>query len=197
MGDYCPTPVPEKLPCLQDIRADCFHFGPLVPEDCSEAWIYWREADDRRPEAFKWDTGWDVYALQRERMRSRVLATKEDAMREGFCNEEWLKPAWQEFESQTEDSKPGRVYVELSHTLGLSIRFRRMAKTEGGRLALVFRGTKAGDEVVILHGCCVPMILRRSGGNRYQVLGEALVKGMMCGEMATWAEDEADEIILV
>lgn len=77
------------------------------------------------------------------------------------------------------------------------MRLRRLALTEGGNLCLINSNAKPGDDVAILHGSAVPLILRWRAENRYQLVGEAIVDGMMHGEMVTWAEEEADDIILI
>lgn len=70
--------------------------------------------------------------------------------------------------------------------------------TVGGNFCLVPFLTAPGDVIVILHGCCVPHVLRKTDNpERYQMVGECYLQGAMRGEAVTWAEDEADVFILV
>lgn len=74
---------------------------------------------------------------------------------------------------------------------------RRLFCTEEGRLGLGPKpvGQEAGctDEVWILHGAKVPFILRREEGDRYRIVGETYVHGIMYGEET----GDAEEIRLV
>lgn len=71
-------------------------------------------------------------------------------------------------------------------------------RTIGGSFCLVPRLTASGDAIVILHGCCVPHVLRKTDDpERYKMVGECYIQGAMRGEAVTWAEDEADVFILV
>ncbi|CAI6339658.1 unnamed protein product [Periconia digitata] len=60
---------------------------------------------------------------------------------------------------------------------------RRLFRTRGGYLGTGARSLKNGDEVWILHGAGVPMVLRMRPNGNYQLIGEAFVYGLMHGEM--------------
>lgn len=75
------------------------------------------------------------------------------------------------------DTQPFAGLVE--EALGRSICW-----TEQGRLAMVPPGTQMGDEVWLIQGCRMPIILRRveqSGGAR-ELVGDSYVHGVMYGE---------------
>lgn len=59
--------------------------------------------------------------------------------------------------------------------------------------------TETGDDIAILHGARFPVILRKFGGRSqtYQVVGDCYIPGIMEGEAVHWAEEEADNIVLV
>ena len=57
------------------------------------------------------------------------------------------------------------------------------------KYGLAPQGCKVSDIVCILHGCSVPVVLSRSREQRYKVVGEAYVHGMMEGEAMELAED--------
>lgn len=66
---------------------------------------------------------------------------------------------------------------ELDMTSGSS---RRVFRTKGGLLGAGLRSLKPGDEVWVLGGAMVPMVLRVVGGKRtYHLVGESYVHGYM------------------
>lgn len=63
---------------------------------------------------------------------------------------------------------------------------RRLFRTKKGYLGLGAHGLAKGDKVYILAGGAVPLILRpRPTGDRYELIGDAYVHGVMDGEAAT------------
>lgn len=89
--------------------------------------------------------------------------------------------------------------LELANLTRFLARDRCVAVLESGRLALVGGDVvQAGDHIAILHGLNVPCILRKAKTEgEWTFHGDTLVKGIMKGEGVTWAEDEADTIVLV
>ncbi|KAM7211973.1 Heterokaryon incompatibility protein (HET) domain containing protein [Rhypophila decipiens] len=59
---------------------------------------------------------------------------------------------------------------------------RRMGVTQLGRMALFPKMTEQGDQVVILKGGRVPLVLRAKGNGYVELVGEAYVHGIMDGE---------------
>lgn len=53
--------------------------------------------------------------------------------------------------------------------------------TENGYMGLAPVGTQVGDEVVVLLGCPVPLVLRRQN-EKFQVIGDTYVYGLMEGQ---------------
>lgn len=70
---------------------------------------------------------------------------------------------------------------------------RRMARVDGGWTALVPGDAREGDQVFILKGGRVPIVLREKGEN-WEVVGEAYVHGIMEGEL--WDEERCREMWL-
>lgn len=70
-------------------------------------------------------------------------------------------------------------------------------------MGLVPRGAMLGDEVCVILGAHVPFLVRRvphdeAGTDRYQLLGECYLQGIMNGEvMDSMPESEMREIELV
>jgi hypothetical protein len=60
-------------------------------------------------------------------------------------------------------------------------RHRRLASTNRGRLGLVRSKVRLGDLIVVLLGCSVPVVLRKSG-QQYVLFGETYIHGIMNGE---------------
>ena len=68
---------------------------------------------------------------------------------------------------------------------------RWMANTEGGRLALLPGTAELGDKIAVLYGGKLPYILRKIG-ERWELVGECYVHGVMHGE--AFKEEECYEI---
>ncbi|KAH6701962.1 hypothetical protein BKA61DRAFT_619977 [Leptodontidium sp. MPI-SDFR-AT-0119] len=62
---------------------------------------------------------------------------------------------------------------------------RRMVRLNEGYIALVPGETQVGDQIFLLKGGSVPVVLRQKGDN-WEVIGEAYVHGVMRGEL--WDE---------
>ena len=75
---------------------------------------------------------------------------------------------------------------------------KRMLITSQGYLGMAPLSAEKGDIIVIIQGCKVPVVLRpRPGGEDYQVVGEAYVKGFMKGEgVEGMKESDFKELVL-
>ncbi|KAM0350670.1 hypothetical protein ACHAPU_003158 [Fusarium lateritium] len=71
------------------------------------------------------------------------------------------------------------VYMMSLITTTLSS--RRPALTEQGHFACIFESSLVGDEIWVVSGCPTPLVLRHEG-QRYSLVGEAYVHGIMHGE---------------
>ena len=75
------------------------------------------------------------------------------------------------------------AYLEAVHD---TLNNRSLLITKRGRIGLAPIGAKAGDEVCLLPGASVPILLRatksRDGSSAHQLVGEAYVHGIMYGE---------------
>ncbi|KAF2855515.1 HET-domain-containing protein [Plenodomus tracheiphilus IPT5] len=89
---------------------------------------------------------------------------------------------------------------------------RKVMRTEGGRLGLApwmdsraGVGGEKGSAIVVLHGCCVPVVLERvigggeegGEGEEWVVVGDCYVEGSMFGEGVGWEVKDAREFVLV
>lgn len=75
-------------------------------------------------------------------------------------------------------------------------RDRRVALSEGDRLALVPSSSLRHVEIWVLYGCSAPVILRRIADSEYKLIGVCYVDGIMYGEAVTDSEGGAPEIFL-
>ncbi|KAK2035331.1 HET-domain-containing protein [Colletotrichum zoysiae] len=71
---------------------------------------------------------------------------------------------------------------------------RRFFITRRGYMGIGPAGTKAGDSVVVLLGAQVPFVLRSRGLNKYEVVGETYVSGIMKGEVLTNLAESKREV---
>jgi hypothetical protein len=74
-----------------------------------------------------------------------------------------------------------RIAVDLNISIGGATISRKFLRTERGFMGLAPQLAEVGDEVWILLGCDVPMILRKCD-DYYTLVGECFVYGMMEGE---------------
>jgi hypothetical protein len=65
--------------------------------------------------------------------------------------------------------------------------WRRLVTTEGGYLGLVPTAARAGNIIVVVPGCDMPLVLRQDG-EWFRVLGEAHVHRIMEGEVLDMVE---------
>ncbi|KAK0735317.1 heterokaryon incompatibility protein-domain-containing protein [Apiosordaria backusii] len=70
-----------------------------------------------------------------------------------------------------------------------------LARLDDGRLALVPHDTMVGDEIALLAGGRCPFAVRRVHYNRFELVGDCYVDGIMEGE--AWREWEAREMAFV
>jgi hypothetical protein len=75
----------------------------------------------------------------------------------------------------------------ITWLLGSTLPYRSPVLTTTGYLGLALRSTRVGDEIWILAGCPMPVVLRKveSDINAYRLIGEVYVHGIMHGEAVT------------
>ncbi len=76
-------------------------------------------------------------------------------------------------------------------------RRRRFVVLKERHLGLMPLAVEDDDFVVVLHGSSLPFVLRPLDNGSYKLIGGCFVEGIMHGEAVNWAEDEADEFMLV
>ena len=92
-----------------------------------------------------------------------------------------------------------RIIKHASHGLPTAwvLPFRRRTVfTKDGRFAVAPMSTKTSDQIWILGGSLVPVILKRVSEGRYNLVGQAFVYGVMHGE-AVDGTKELGSILLV
>ena len=88
------------------------------------------------------------------------------------------------------ESSPGIVFDFLRRVQS-AIWGRRLATSSRGDVVLGPRSCEVDDLVCILHGCSVPVLLRKRGDEMgYTFVGECYVHGMMDGDANVHKEDE-------
>ncbi|KAF1841543.1 WD40 repeat-like protein [Cucurbitaria berberidis CBS 394.84] len=98
--------------------------------------------------------------------------------------------------------KPAKTLEDLRTALRAALKMRRFVITRRGYFALVPRGAKDGDEVVVFDRACVPFVVRKTlddAGNTvgYKMLGEAYVHGIMKGEVMAMDDVKLEDVTLV
>lgn len=74
---------------------------------------------------------------------------------------------------------------------------RTMARTKGGRLALVPECSRKGDIIAVCKGGRVPLVLRNVAiGDVFQIVGESYVYGVMDGK-ETYDENQCRRLLIV
>ena len=59
---------------------------------------------------------------------------------------------------------------------------RFLATTNDGRLGWVPAGAQIGDRLCLLQGCPASFIVRETGDDHYEIVGDTYIKGVMRGE---------------
>jgi hypothetical protein len=59
---------------------------------------------------------------------------------------------------------------------------KRFAILDSGHIGIVPQHAAVGDELVVLLGCTMPLVLRRVGESNHALIGESYVHGVMDGE---------------
>jgi hypothetical protein len=102
--------------------------------------------------------------------------------------------------SNLKTRKPAKTLEDFQIAYHSALKMRRFAVTTKGYFALVPRGARLGDEVVVLDKACVPFVVRRKEGLKggmYELLGEAYVHGIMKGEVMDMEDIELEDVTLV
>lgn len=88
-----------------------------------------------------------------------------------------------------------KVYNRLAETLG----YRDLFITEQGHLGFGMNTLELGDEIWVLAGVKVPLILRRqTGQGQYRLIGESYVHGIMHGEAVDdKVQEKISSVILI
>ena len=78
-----------------------------------------------------------------------------------------------------------------------AVKIRRLGVTAKRYLGLFPQGAQVGDHVCVFTGACVPFVIRRhETENKYQLIGECYVHGIMDGEVADMNDVQKGEIYL-
>jgi len=77
-------------------------------------------------------------------------------------------------------SRTGEAFTNFMHGAG----HRRFVRTEKGYIGLAPKNARVGDEIALFEGGNLPFIVRkREAGERWTLLGDCYVHGMMAGEV--------------
>ena len=128
-----------------------------------------------------WRKTWHNYEVDND----EELEEEDNTREEDDTSDTWItRRDRRRFMREIED-------IKALETMGHDWRF---AVTETGFYCLAPRKVKESDEVVILHGGKVPMVIRpvkgrsEDGESCYEVIGGAYVHGFMDGQAAQWVE---------
>ena len=80
-------------------------------------------------------------------------------------------------------------------SLGQELVNKQLFWTAGGYLGLVTRGAMVDDEVWLLKGGNLPFLLRKVEGEKFELIGECYVHGVMNGEK--FEGDRCREVIII
>ncbi|TGO47376.1 hypothetical protein BCON_0280g00030 [Botryotinia convoluta] len=93
---------------------------------------------------------------------------------------------------------PGQTFQEVREAMKFVLKNRRWGITRKGYFGLFPRYAGEGDIVYVMDGCDVPYLLREvDGENRFRLVGECYVFGIMDGEAVGGEGFAFEEIILV
>ncbi|KAF7937289.1 uncharacterized protein EAE98_001603 [Botrytis deweyae] len=93
---------------------------------------------------------------------------------------------------------PGQIFQELREAMKFVLKNRRWGITRKGYFGLFPRYAEEGDVVYVMEGCDVPYLLREvDEKNRFRLVGECYVFGIMDGEAVGGEGFAFEEIVLV
>lgn len=87
-------------------------------------------------------------------------------------------------------------FTQPIYELGGSLGGRRLVFTKHRRLAVAPLSSQTDDEIWILGGSVVPVILRKASKGRYRLMGQAFTYGVMNGEAMSDDDDGLKSILL-
>ena len=94
--------------------------------------------------------------------------------------------------------RPARTYRDMQVAMKNAVKRRRLGMTTQRYLGLFPRGTEPGDQVCVFTGCWVPFVIRRhQSRDRYQLVGECYLHGIMNGEIDDMKDFQKREINLL
>jgi hypothetical protein len=98
--------------------------------------------------------------------------------------------------------RPVLVLEDMRIALRAALHMRRFAVTERGYFALVPRGARVGDAIVVFKRSCVPFLVRsvlepRADDEVFELVGETYVHGIMKGEAMDMHELPLRDVTLV
>lgn len=98
-----------------------------------------------------------------------------------------MQDPWSRFwaRNKSKDSEYAKLLNQMAsdmHLVVLALTGRRPVTTAKGYLRLAPEEVLKDDVVVVLHGCNFPVMLRPCG-DKYYVIGECYVDGIMDGEL--------------
>lgn len=116
-------------------------------------------------------------------------------------------PGYKEARMILTRAKDGRDHLGLALGMTAGRRFMKSAKSRTGLVpslgtTAMSSGQNQGSVIAVLHGCSVPVVLepQPSGEGEvvvYKLVGDCHVEGIMLGDAVDWAENDADEFVLV
>ena len=92
---------------------------------------------------------------------------------------------------------PAQTYRHMQVAMKAAVKMRRLGVTAKRNLGLFPRGAQVGDHVCVFTGACVPFVIRRDENeDKYQLIGECYVHGIMDGEVEHMKDVQTREIYL-
>jgi hypothetical protein len=116
----------------------------------------------------------------------------------GYTIEELLLMYINFTNTREHDADSNMYFTHRFHYSTPGIMYKRLFVGTKKLLGLAPTWVLPGDQICIVHGSKVPLILRRcNDGEGYTVIGQCYYETHMYGEQVDWEEDEADEFVLV
>ena len=92
---------------------------------------------------------------------------------------------------------PHNATLQTLHDLSSVQYKRRVAYCTNDRFAMTPDLTEKDDQIALLHGSRVPVVLRPHPSGKFTIIGQCFYDGAMYGEMADLDDDAADVMVLV
>jgi hypothetical protein len=99
-------------------------------------------------------------------------------------------------DSTLQDLEKGKDSLKKLQSAVIVTQSQRIFWSKHNRMGLTSKGCRAGDSILLIHGCKTPFVCRPYQ-ERWIPISQCYLEGVMYGEAVNWKENEAKKLELV